>query len=577
MNNWIIKKTSPEAINENFNEHIDLNSGFRLSFTLNQTDYFFNKNTRSGIFLFGYYTYRLNQSERIKDLNSLYEALEGNIEVLPKIIKGIFTIILISNGNFTLINDPLGISKFFYSKDLSCFAGRIKPVKEQVSDALSQNNLLEYYVFNYCLNGHTFFQNINYSIAASCFKLIPNGQIVTNTYFDIIKYLSEPMPKISSKEVFGKVSEQWLKIIKQWQNELNGQKASLTLTAGVDSRIILGSFLKSGYKPFDTFTFGHELSSDVRFAKLLADKYCIPHNHVYPETEFFEGFDQKAKSVFNEGDTLVSLYRAHRQDAYSQLKGSTRAIFMGMAGSDLVRGFGYNGLITSPLAYHCLNKKEFNKYFQDQQIIEKLNAIGFQSTDSLLDNEATYDYVKHPLHYLFKVIIPLHFSQDVLINSNMGINTYLPFLDFDYLDILLQTNYFGHVDYNNYKLLDIKRRARGLYYSARLAKTVHPELANFSLGKGYSPDDIVKSRILTLIKGSLYKFSKEKRSDVANFSYGTWFWEFLTNYFQSNDIGETTLNKEYLFKQLLNTAKSGGELHFLDFVKAVNVHMATKL
>jgi hypothetical protein len=579
MNNWLLVKDK-ENISKisSFDNQIALNFGFVFSFTLAKDNYYYDDELRSGIFVFGYFARRLSKNEGKFDLKDLFHLLTKNPDNLNNEIKGIFTILIINNGNFSIINDPLGISKFFYTDNLEMYAGRINFLKELTHPQLSKNHLLEYYVFNYCLNGHTFFQNIKYASPASICSLSTGGQVSCSAYFDIQNYLATGIPKLTKKEMYREAPEIWMKIIRQWQEILNGKKVSLTLTAGLDSRIILGSFLKSGYENFDTFTFGHERTSDVVFAKELAQKYSIPHRHLYPEEDFFDNFSYEAEKVFKAGDSLVSIFRAHRLDAYEKVMGFSSGIFMGMAGSDLVRGIGYDGLIISKIANYCWKNKSLFDFFDNDEIRSRFSKLGFNSFDYLKDNNDKYNYISHPLLYIFNVIIPLHFSQDITLSSNNDLKTYLPFLDFDYLDFLRETGFINVKEFGSFEVMNNKRRVRGLRHSAKLAWSLNSDLAKFTLGKGYSADDLANYELWAYAKGIYWKlFIKKKKKYLANLPYEQWFWNYLNTYFTSNNISDTGINANYLAQRLKTVSKSGGELHFLDFAKAVNIHLSTKL
>lgn len=576
MNHWQILKKNDKIDSHIFDNQISLDAGYIFSFSIPERHYYIDKESRSGIFIFGYVTSRLNNTVSIENLRDLYFLFINNPERIADLIKGVFTIVLIINGKFIIFNDPFGISKFFYTNDLSNFAGRIHLLKECADMGFSHDNLLEYFVFNYNLNGNTFFRGVNYSTPATRMQLQPDGKITKKIYFDVVEHLSKPRIKIPKKEVFTTASQIWKSILRQWQQQLNGEKAQLSLTAGFDSRIILGGFIAT-YPNFSAFTFGYSKSNDVVYAKLLAAKYNITHRHCFPGKEFFGDFLTHARTVSFSGDTLVSIYRAHRLSAYNEIMKDSRAIFLGMGGSDLVRGFGYDGLIVSDIAWHCWNNAKFKDYLAESHLVQKLKNIGFNNLEFLIDRENEYQYLYHPLHYLFKVMIPLHFSQDVTMSMNHAWPTFLPFIDLDYLDLLAATDFFEINDFKSYKNFHYKRMYKGLYYSARLSNEINPKLSEFTIGKGYSPRDIVNSRIGFLIKGFYHKFRNRNKPNYANFSYGEWYWLFLENYLKSNDISEIGLKTSWFEKKLAGTSRKGGELLYLDLTKAVNIHLATQI
>jgi len=578
MNKWLLTN-KPVSFADQFDSYIKLYDGYHLFFSLSEDKFFYDVEKKSGIFIFGYYTTRLDININYINLDRLFLKLINNPYKSHEIIKGIYTIVLIQKGRFFIFNDPLGISKFYYSlkAEYSVFSGRIKYVRQISETALSKNQILSYYIFNYCLNGNTFFNEIQYSIPGSISFIDENGLLKVDQYFDILLHMSEQKNKLSKEELFIYAPTLWLRIIAQWQGTLNNKKASLTLTAGLDSRVLLGSFMRTGYCNYDTFTFGRPESLDVVYSNKLAKEYDIPHKHLYPGEDFFTYFDNYAREVYEHGDTLVSIYRAHRLEAYNEVMNDANAIVMGLAGSDLVRGYGYDGLIVSPITYSCWNKKSFESYFNDPHIIHRYQNLGFNSFEYLLDRKSDFDYLSHNLRYLFKVVIPLHFSQDITLNSNKGYITLVPFLDLDYLEFLRKNPYFGIYNYHNFRIMDIIRRTRGLYYSSYLSHCIYKELSEFGIGKGISPKMIIKSPIWSLIKGYLRKISKADKHYVANFNYGEWFWKYLYRYIKMNNLDKTGLNKDFLLQELNKIDKKGGELHFLDFVKAINIHMATNL
>ncbi|MFW5793371.1 MAG: hypothetical protein ACOCWC_03735 [Bacteroidota bacterium] len=578
MEKWLITNIYKNPEDTDFKNAVSLKNNFVFLHGFNQDAYYYDNNDNSGLFLSGYYIPRLNSSLADNSLKSLYKLIVDQGYEINDLIKGVFTVIIIRKGNFYVYNDPLGLSKFFYTNlaDRAMISNKIRCIKRTLNPAMSKESALQYYVFNYQLNGDTFYEGIKYSEPGSLIQLNKTGNVALICYIDIIQYLSKQNKNLSKKETFGQAKDLWLRIMQQWKNLFNGNKLSITLTSGLDSRIILGCFLESDYNNFEAFTFGHKQSNDVHYAKLLAQRYNVPHKHLYPDQSFFNNYENKAREVFNKGQGLVSLYRAHRLDAYRNIMKDSSAIFMGLAGSDLVRGIGYDGLIVTPVAFHAWHNQEFENFFKNNRITDHLRELGFDKLDYILDRTKQYDYIRHPVKYLFKVVIPLHFGQDVLMNKHMGYKTIVPFLDIDYLEFLSHTGYFGFEDYTNYRLYDYKKRSRGLFYSAKLVKSINSDLSGFTLGKKYTPNDILKSRLLVLLKTYYYKKTKKKYFP-PNFTYGEWFYDYLFKFLNNNNPQDVYLNHQYLKKQLAKTSKQGGEFQFIDFTRAVNLLLAKEL
>lgn len=577
MGEWIITKKEHIEKVQNCNDSIiELNYDFVFSYTKNHNNYYYNPVEKSGIFVFGYFLPRLNSNWIAKDLQALFSLLLSDTSRVYDEIKGCFTIILIKNGVFSILNDPLGLSKFFFStaEQNLIFSDSITPVKKITNPSISNNSVSQYYLFNYQLNGDTFFEGIKYSEPATLIEIDIQRNIKKQTYFDIVEHLSKNITKLSKKKTFSILEELWPKILTQWQQNFQGEKISLSLTAGLDSRIILGGFLKTSYKNFDTFTFGHPNSQDVIYAKQLAKEFNQKHQHFYSENLLGKHWSESVNKTYSAGQGLVSIYRTHRFDAYSQLMKKSAGIFMGLAGSDLVRGISYDGLIVTPIAQHCWKKKSMESFLQREEIKKHYHKIGANQFDTILDRKDEYSFINQPMYYLFKVIIPLHFGQDILMNQSMGWKTIVPFIDPDYLDFLIQTPYFSFNGYNNYKVYNVKNRWKGLYYSAKFSKTLNNELSSFTIGKGYSPNDIVKSQILSTYKHFKYKRKKNAMKYDPNFSLGDWYWQYLRDYFDKNNMEDVGLNHKYLSDNLNQIEKKGGEYHFIDFTRAVNIHLA---
>jgi hypothetical protein len=580
MESWLIGKQVDLYTHEKiFHHKIPLKNSFVLLHNFESGSFYYDEKNRNALLIFGFFLPRLTFKTELRDIKSLFNALTINKNNIHSLIKGIFTIILIENGNFSIFNDPLGLSKYFYTKsdETPMLSNSIQIIKKTFNPQISNNATLQYFIFNYQLNGDTFFESIKYSEPATLIHLNSEGKLKKEIYFDIVSHLSHKQKKLSKKETFIKAENFWQEIIKQWQQLFEEKKVSLSLTAGLDSRIILGGFLKTAYKNFDTFTFGHPNSLDVHYAKKLAHEYKLKHKHLYSEHLFNETWADAAEKTYTAGQSLISVYRTHRFDAYSTLMADSCGIFMGLAGSDLVRGVGYDGLIVTPIAQHCWYHKNIESFFSNNDLIKHFANLGLKKYDYVLDRKDEYDYMFHPMKYLFKVIIPLHFGQDILMNQSMGWKTIVPFLDSDYLDFLNQTPYFSFDDYINYKIYNIKTRWHGLYYSARLSQTLNYELSEFTIGKGYSPNDIVKSQLLSTLKHYRFKRNKKTLNFEPNFSLSEWYWKYLRDYFDKNNLDEVGLNHGFLSNKLNQIHKWGGEYHFIDLTRAINIHLALSI
>ena len=122
------------------------------------------------------------------------------------------------------------------------------------------------------------------------------GRLINKKYFDIISFIASGKNSLKGNDVYTIIADTLNKIIKQYGKNSN-TKLSLTLTAGLDSRIILSSLKEIKSVEYDTFTFGKAESYDVKFAKLIAKRERIPHKHFFPDADFFNYFSNYAKKT----------------------------------------------------------------------------------------------------------------------------------------------------------------------------------------------------------------------------------------------------------------------------------------
>lgn len=569
--------TNIEIGQSSYKETINLGNGLKFLYSLNTKNYHYNEKEKSGVFIFGYLLPRLSKNEKEFDLRNLLNQLNFSNSNLFEEIKGIFTLIHIQNSQLHIYNDHLGMSKYFFTNDISeiILTDSLYALLEiKAKSVLDNNSLSEYYIFNYLLNGRTFYKDVFYSVPSSKLSVI-NNKFIYEKYFDIIDYISKGRNNLLKEETFTSISKTFVKIVEQYAKS-SETKLSLSLTAGLDSRIILGSLIESGTIDFDSFTFGKAESYDVKYAKIIAEKSGIIHKHLYPGNNFFDNFENIADKTFRLGETLVSIYRSHRLDAYLNLGKESKSIIMGLAGSDLVRGIGFDRLIVSPIAYHCWNNKSFESFFINSHIKEKCRNIIEIDYSFFLDNKSNYSFLSNPMQYLFSVVVPLHFSQDIMLNQKIGIHTFVPFLDLDYLNLLKETDYIDLKNYMNYKLYNVKHRMRGLLFSAKLSDSLNKELSEYSLGKGYSPKDVITNLPSVYMKNWMFKMKNKSMFKIVNFDYGEWYWNYLVEYIQ-NERFEFLKNEIELLRRLKELPKYGSELHFLDYTKAINIQKAVEL
>lgn len=532
-----------------------------------------SQDKKEGVFIWGYIFPRL-QFNITQDLavTILEEVKSENFSYINN-FKGNFNIICFFNNQLILFNDQFGIKKYFYYQSNNVFlaSNHIKFILKNITLEVSKVNIIKYFIFNYFVDGSTIYEKCNYSKAGTYFTL--SNEYKTDEYFSINDFVDKKEIKYSVKDSIIRGSELWKQIIKQYINSFEGKRISQTLTAGLDSRLILAGFRSNNYIP-STFTFGRKDSLDVIHAQKIAKKLKITHTHLYPNDDFFCDYSRKAKEVVALSSGMSSLYRAHRYDAYKRMKNSYDVLFFGFIGSEIIRGLYPDGLTVPKIIsdYWLNNAIDIQKYYPKNWFSLTKNEL------SDLENEIkSFDFVQRPDLFLFKCMIPLHFAQDIALNESLRVSSVAPYWDLDFLEFQKNTPFFTD---NNKKEKFAKmghfRRRKGPFYSANLICQLDKKNAMMSLGKGYSPADYSFSMFYASLKFLFHKIFFRKKYKVPNFNYEKWFVEYLTIFFKENNLDFSIIdNNKIIDKIKLKTGET--ELDFISYVKLVNVQLIKEI
>jgi len=532
-----------------------------------------------GLFIFGYILPVLGNSDQNVTPKNLLTKYEKSGKCFIRDYKGIFTLVIYYKGRFEFFTDRFGVSKFFYSGKNNMFiaSNDLKLLSEFHKKQISKINILEYFVFNYFVNGHTLYKEIRYTLGGINYTL--NSKLEKRSYFKITNFLEDRDIKYQTKkDTYKKAAEIWDSIINQYLKFFSDKKISLTLTSGLDSRMILAALKKNNYLPF-TFTFGHKDSMDVIGAKNLAKEINLEHTNLYPDKDFFTNYSNKVLDTLIKGNSLTTLYRAHRLDAYSKIKDKTQAIFFGFIGSEIIRGLYPDGLLIPKLVSELwLNEKLDVK----QLIIDHLSRycmdVSPEDITRLIKRISKYRFIKFADQYLFKVIIPLHFAQDIMLLEDMNISSLCPYWDIDFLNYIKNTQFFisNSRQKDFAKLGHFKRRKQPMF-SSNIITLIDKNCALASLGKGYSPKDYANHQYYSYFKFLMFKLSQKIKGPYApNFSYGDWFFDFLKVGIEKNDLGFLNLDSKNILKKINEINRPSDEYSLLPFTQLLNIDLLGK-
>lgn len=567
MADWLVVKNNsdPFTVKESWKNIIHFGSyGFYVQG--NVENKYYQKSENCFIFLDGFILNRLSLGKSSGLIGILDDYLHNEVEFINH-YKGDFVLIIIHNDKLLLYSDYFGVARYFYHSFDNRFiaSNRVSVFAKFLKLSLNQRNLYLYFLLNYLPYETTFFNEVKKNIGGQYLE-VENGEVKEHKYFNILDFLSNRTPlKLKDKDIFHLASEKWMQLIEQYLNFTGKDNIAITLTAGLDSRLILAALQKLNVKPL-TFTFGRKDSMDVHYAKIIAEKLKLEHHHFYPSENFFSNFRKQAIKTVDDGDGIVTLFRAHRYNAYQQLKEfNVDSVFFGYIGSEVIRGIHPDGLIF-PFFFidQWLGKKiDFSEYLQ--KTLGQLDVKFIKETETYINDRFSN---WEPDQHIFDFLIPLHFRQDISLVKKLEMTPFVPYWDMDYLEFQKTTPFFINVkDKQRHASLGHFKRIMGPKYSAEMLCRLDPVNARMTLGKGYSPADFVVSPYLAGIRYVIRKkFSSIMK--VPNFSYDEWF----RTYLKEEMVGLKNRNDFLKFDDSsFDLQKGSSELYFLNIVKRLNI------
>lgn len=485
------------------------------------------------------------------------------------LLKFNYTSIIYDEKEISIFNDREGIDKFFYIKlPIGIIASNdFWWVFKHLSNYnLSVKNIGNYLLNNYFIGNQTIVEEIKKSIPATLIK-ISESKIQIDNYFSKTEELKNKKINYTQKESLEYSKSLWTNILEQSYNYIN-ENPSITLTGGLDSRLILSGLRNKGMQT-NAFTFGNSQSMDVQIAIQLSNHLHLNHYHFDIDNNFYKNFHDNAVKVIRTGMSLVSIGRSFRYLAYSDFSNHTNHLYFGFIGSELLRGGVYpDGLMYSDVVtdYWTNELKDFESYFKNTFL-----DLDPSIKNEILNNSLNYEWMKNPDTYVFTHVIPNHFAQDFKLLDSFNMQGVAPFWDYDFVEFIQQTPYF----INNNKKSSLSKhghlkRIDGPKFTCVLISYLDKESAKFTLGKGYSPLDYSKSKYLAGLKFVTHKVFGKKLKYSPVLKYTEQYKIFLESVFNDYSYNELPLNKNKLINYLKNHS-GWSEKSYLSFTLCANL------
>jgi len=229
---------------------------------------------------------------------------------------------------------------------------------------------------------------------------------------------------------------------------LKDSQISLTLTGGMDSRVILACLLKAGVKP-NCLTFGNPGARDIFFAKKLAQAFNLDFHNTVQNDPTKDWYYRWVVETIKRDNGNAHLHRAHRTAAIAEHveQFTPKVLFAGHMGGEALHGLTYNNYYSSSF-FETVNEgrespgnaviRVLSDYFIDPETKVDLAE--------LLKTVCDLPWMKHDreinkFFYLYDLVGKIHHAQDIRLYSSYVPKVVPVFLQKEYLEILFGSPY----------------------------------------------------------------------------------------------------------------------------------------
>jgi asparagine synthase (glutamine-hydrolysing) len=227
----------------------------------------------------------------------LYEEL--GLPFLEK-INGWFSGVLLDlrQKKILLFNDRYGMNRIYFcgNRDGFYFSSEAKALLKVLPELrrLDAQGLGEFLSCGCVLQNRTLFPGISLMPGGSAWVFSPGQPVRKESYFR--KEAWEEQPLLNGRDYFEKLKETWARILPRYFH--GPQRAALSLTGGVDSRMILACApCRPGTLPCYTFGGIYRDCADVTISRRAAEICGQPHETIALSRDFFSEFPALVERV----------------------------------------------------------------------------------------------------------------------------------------------------------------------------------------------------------------------------------------------------------------------------------------
>jgi asparagine synthase (glutamine-hydrolysing) len=255
-------------------------------------------------------------------------------------LNGLFSGLLIDKrqGKAFLFNDRYGVERIYWheTSDATYFASEAKALLRILPElrAFDQEGIAQFLTFGCTLGQRTLFRGVQLLSGASVWSF-ENGECQKKKYF--FPEIWESQPILSAESFEHKFQETFKRVLPRYFE--SDARIGISLTAGLDSRMIMASLPRCEQKPVCyTFT-GHKQDTlDARLAGQVADVCGLEHEILRLGADFFSNFASYADQTVYKTDGYLGTLGAHEIYLNRQARQLAPVRLTGVFGGEILRG-----------------------------------------------------------------------------------------------------------------------------------------------------------------------------------------------------------------------------------------------
>jgi len=322
-------------------------------------------------------------------------------------------------------------------------------------------------------------------------------------------------------------------LITEYINGYKNSEVSITLTGGMDSRIILAALLKAGVKP-NCMAYGNSDAIDIVLARKIAKKFGLSFHNACANPPEKEWYYKWVIDTILKDNGNAHLHRAHRNAAIAEHAEiySPKVLLTGHMGGEGLRGFTYNNYIASSF-FEMINKGKRSPLKDARGILSdyflKTENIDY---DALMKSLQKLTWLKNDrktneFFFLYDLVAKIHHAQDIRLYQSYVPKVLPVFLQKQYLEILFASPYNILAKKNN-----LLNRLKNPEFYCRVIKELYPPLLDIPFANNFTPQEYLRG-LWYYVPLKLYRDYTHKKKYAHTFSYGKWYVDFVKEYSQN--------------------------------------------